>query len=170
VAGAPVAIRSLREADAEVFAAAFAAIGWNKTVEQYRRYFAEQQAGSRPVFVATLDEAFAGYVTLRWQSTYPPFKDQAIPEVQDLNVLPRYRRGGVGSALLDAAEARAGATVGLVGIRVGLDSGYAAAQRLYVRRGYVPDGRGLAYGDRPVAFGEQVVVDHDLLLSFTKAL
>jgi GNAT superfamily N-acetyltransferase len=170
VAGASVAIRSLRETDAAVIAAAFEAIGWSKTVEQYQRYLREQAAGVRHVLVATLSEAFAGYVTLSWQSTYPFFRDQQLPEIQDLNVLPQFRRGGVGSALLDAAEARAAASVRQVGIRVGLDRGYAAAQRLYVRRGYVPDGLGLACGDRAVAFGESVVVDHDLLLSFTKAV
>ena len=121
--GAGVAIRSLREADAALIAGAFTAIGWNKTVEQYRRYFSEQESGARHVFVATVDDAFAGYVTLSWRSTYPLFDEQKIPEIQDLNVLPRFRRGGVGSALLDAAEARAGASASLVGIRVGLDQG-----------------------------------------------
>lgn len=153
-----------------IIAAAFSAIGWNKTVEQFQRYFSEQESGTRNVFVATSDQVFAGYVTLNWQPTYPTFKDQGIPEIQDLNVLPRFRRCGAGSALLDACEHRAAHAVRAVGIRVGLDQGYAAAQRLYVGRGYVPDGRGLAQGDRPVVFGEYVQVNHDLVLSFTKRL
>lgn len=166
----PVAIRPLREADAALLSAAFAAIGWSKPSSLYQRYFSEQQSGARHVFVATAAEAFAGYVTLSWRPTYPSFIEEKVPEIQDLNVLPQFRRAGVGSALLDAAERHAATRVAAVGIRVGLDQGYAAAQRLYVRRGYVPDGLGLARGDRTVAFGEQVVVDHDLLLSFTKQL
>jgi hypothetical protein len=55
-------------------AAAFAAIGWNETVEQFRRSFSEQESGVRSVFVATLNQGFAGYVTLNWQPTYPTFK------------------------------------------------------------------------------------------------
>lgn len=166
----PVAIRFLQEADSVIIAGAFSAIGWSKTVEQFRRYFSEQESGARNVFVATSNQEFAGYVTLNWQPTYPTFKDQMIPEIQDLNVLPRFRRRGVGSELLDACERHAAAAVRAVGIRVGLDQGYAAAQRLYVGRGYVPDGHGLAQGDRLVAFGEYVEVNHDLVLSFTKPL
>jgi hypothetical protein len=41
---------------------------------------------------------------------------------------------------------------------------------VYVRRGYVPDGRGLAWHNRTVAYGEQVTVDDDLALWFTRAL
>lgn len=170
MASGAMVIRALREADSAVIAAAFSVIGWNKPVEQFRRYLGEQALGTRNVFVLTSDEEFAGYVTLNWQPTYPTFKGQGIPEIQDLNVLPAYRRRGVGSALLEAAERRAAEAVRAVGIRVGLDQGYAAAQRLYVRRGYVPDGRGLAQGDRAVAFGEYIVVNHDLVLSFTKQL
>lgn len=165
-----IAIRPLQRSDATVIAAAFAALGWNKTVEQYERYLLEQQSGARHVFVATLHDEFAGYATLNWQPTYPLFIEHKIPEVQDLNVLPQFRRRGAGSALLDAAERCAVAVVAVVGIRVGADPSYGAAQRLYVRRGYVPDGLGLAVVDRPVSFGEYVVVDHDLLLSFTKRL
>ena len=167
---APITIRPLRDADATVIAAAFSALGWNKTVDQYRCYQREQESGTRHVFVATRDEEFVGYVTLNWRPSYPPFIDQKSPEIQDLNVLPQFRRCGVGSALLDAAERCAAAAVDTVGIRVGLDPGYGAAPRRYVERGYVPDGHGVARGDRPVAFGEQVVVDHDLVMSFTKGV
>ena len=43
-------------------------------------------------------------------------------------------------------------------------------KRLYVRRGYVPDGRGLMTHDRPVAYGESVPVDDGLVLYFVKQL
>ena len=45
-----------------------------------------------------------------------------------------------------------------------------AGERLYVRRGYIPDGNGLVYHDRVVTYGEQVSVDDGLVLCFTKAL
>jgi hypothetical protein len=47
---------------------------------------------------------------------------------------------------------------------------YGPAQRLYVLRGYIPDGRGLASHDRIVEYGEPVPVDDNLVLHFTKAL
>jgi len=47
---------------------------------------------------------------------------------------------------------------------------YGAAQRLYVKRGYLPDGRGLVAHGCHVTWGETVVVDDDLALYLTKML
>jgi len=58
----------------------------------------------------------------------------------------------------------------IVGIGVGMDADYGAAQRLYVRRGYVPDGRGLVWNNRFLRHGEQVTVDDSLILHFVKTL
>ncbi len=113
---------------------------------------------------------FAGYVTLDWRSPYPPFRGAGIPEVHDLNVLPRFQRRGLGAALVRAAEDAARQRADVVGIGVGLGPDYGAAQRLYVRLGYVPDGRGVSYARRVVEPGERVVVDDDLVLHFTKRL
>jgi GNAT superfamily N-acetyltransferase len=165
-----LAIRLLEAPDIEPIAAAFAAIGWNKPASQYRRYLTEQQRGERVVLVALLHGSFAGYVTIAWQSGYPPFRAASIPEIVDFNVLPDRRRRGIGSRLLDAAEQRIAARSTEAGIGVGLDPDYGAAQRLYVKRGYVPDGRGLAWGDRHVRWGETVTVDDSLSLYFTKRL
>jgi hypothetical protein len=55
-----------------------------------------------------------------------------------------------------------------VGIGVGLHPGYNAAQRMYVLRGYAPDGQGVAYDTRYVAEGELVRFDDDLVLYLTK--
>jgi GNAT superfamily N-acetyltransferase len=163
-------VRPLRASDPAVIEAAFAAIGWSKPAAQYERYLQEQQAGHRHVFVAWVGDAFAGYVTLNWHPEYPPFRAERIPEIQDFNVLPAFRRRRIGSALLDAAEALAAERVGVVGIGVGLDPDYGPAQRLYVRRGYVPDGRGIAWRNSTVAYGDQVLVDDDLVLHFTRTL
>lgn len=167
---ATLTIRPLRASDPPIIASAFTAIGWRKPREQYERYLAEQQAGRRDVRVAWLEGRFAGYVTLSWEPSYPPFRAEGIPEIQDLNVLPAFRGTGIGSALLDAAEALAAERAAAVGIAVGLGPDYGAAQRLYVRRGYVPDGRGIARHGRTAAVGEQVVVDDDLVLYLTRGL
>ncbi len=65
-----------------------------------------------------------------------------IPEIQDLNVLPPFRRKGIATMLLDRAEAEVACRSDVVGIGVGLHPGYNDAQRLYVKRGYIPDGLG----------------------------
>lgn len=166
------AIRSLEERDVEPITAAFRAVGWeNKPGSQYERYFAEQREGSRTVLVAFADDSFAGYLTINWRSGYPPFRDGGIPEIQDFNVLPRFRRRGIGTRLMDEAERTlAERSSFVVGIGVGMTPGYGAAQRLYVLRGYVPDGRGLTRDGRPVSPGDSVPVDDALVLYFTKML
>lgn len=166
----PPTIRPLRESDPAWIAAAFAAIGWSRPREHFERYLAEQEAGRRQVRIACAGDRLAGYVTLDREPAYPPFRAQGIPEIRDLNVLPAFRRRGIGSALLDAAESLAAERSRVVGIAVGLCPDYGPAQRLYVRRGYVPDGRGIAWRGRTVEYGEQVVVDDDLVLCFTREL
>ncbi len=169
-------IRPLEPADIAPIAAAFAALGWDKPASQYEKYLSEQEAGQRVVLVAhsgvqnlpILD--FAGYVTICWQSHYSPFREQNIPEIMDFNVLPQFRRQGIGSRLMDTAEKRVATVGSVVGIGVGMTADYGAAQRMYVKRGYVPDGRGLFSRGAPVLYGQTVPVDDDLVLYFTKNL
>ena len=165
-----LAIRALRENDPPVIAAAFAQMGWNKHEAQYRQYLGEQSAGTRTCLVAIVDGQFAGYVTVNWRPSYPGFSEQNIPEIQDLNILRQFQKQGIASRLLDRAETEVARYSGIVGIGVGLHPGYNVAQRLYVRRGYIPDGRGVTYRDRYVDEGSQVMLDDDLVLHFTKQL
>ena len=50
-----VEIRALNDGDPETISVAFKGIGAGKPVDQYRRYLAEQLAGTRACLVATLD-------------------------------------------------------------------------------------------------------------------
>ncbi|ONI69195.1 hypothetical protein BWI15_21480 [Kribbella sp. ALI-6-A] len=165
-------IRRMRAGDPAVISAAFVAVGWDKPVSQFEAFLLDQEAGRRDVLVATIDldgaEQIAGYVTVRWQSPYEPFN--GIPEIQDFNVLPAYRRRGLGSRLMDLAEQLVAERSDVVGIGVGLYPDYGTAQRMYVRRGYIPDGRGVIYDHRQVPPGELVRLDDDAVLMFTKSL
>jgi GNAT superfamily N-acetyltransferase len=162
----PVQIRVLNTADPPILSAAFAGIGWGKPVAQYQRYLAEEAVGTRTYLVATVDGQFAGYVTVNWAPTTPGFVDPQIPETQDLNVLPAFRRRGIASRLLDRAEAEVARRSAVAGIGLGLHPGYNAAQKLYGH----PNGLGIAYWDRYAQEGEQVVLDDDLVLHLTKRL
>jgi|SRR5579871_1379368 len=163
-----LSIAPLAAGDIAQIAAAFAELGWNKPVSQYERYLAEQNSGVRDILVARFDGEFCGYVTIVWRSDYPPFREQAIPEIQDFNVLPRFRRRGIGSRLMDEAERIAFARSPSVGIGFGLHHDYGAAQRLYVLRGYVPDARGIMSHGRRVSWGDEVRIDDDLVLYLVK--
>ena len=92
-------IRAMGESDPEVISAAFTAIGWDtKPPALYRHYLGQQEEGRLLAWMAEWQGEFAGYVTLLWTSAYGPFAERQIPEVSDLNVLPKHRRQGVGNA------------------------------------------------------------------------
>jgi len=76
------------------------------------------------------------------------------PLVHEIAVAGPFRRRGVATLLMNAAEelARDRGTVTL-GITVGLSAEYGPAQRLYALRGYVPDGRGACCGQEPLSKG-----------------
>jgi GNAT superfamily N-acetyltransferase len=163
-------IRPLQDSDPEIIADPFLAIGWNKPAALFHRYLAEQASGSRSCWVANLNITFTGYVTVNWNPSYPLFAEQKIPEIQDLNVLPSFRGRGIGTALLDYAEAQIALVSDVAGIGVGLHPGYNAAQKLYGQRGYIPDGHGIVYKDRYLHEGETVILDDDLLLHLLKRI
>ena len=167
---AAIRIHPLEAADIDPITDAFRAARWPKPREQYERYLREQEEGVRSVLVARAGAEVCGYGTVAWRSEYPPFMAARIPEIQDLNVLPKFRRRGIAMRLLDEAEGLVAERSAVVGIGVGLYADYGAAQRLYVRRGYVPDGRGAAYRNQPVRGGELVRADDDLVLYLTRAL
>jgi GNAT superfamily N-acetyltransferase len=116
------------------------------------------------------DATYLGHCRISTSPLHPPFRDAGIAEVQDLNVMPPFRRRGVASALLDLAESIVRATSDVIGIGVGLYNDYGPAQRLYSRRGYVLDGTGAWWNHQPVVGGDTVVADDDLTLYFTKTL
>jgi GNAT superfamily N-acetyltransferase len=163
-------IRLLAGADIPEIAGAFAELGWPKPASLYERYLLEQNLDRRNVHVAFLNRQFAGYLTICWVSDYEPFQKERIPEIVDFNVLPKFQRQGLGTQLMDKAERVIRGVSAIAGIGVGMTADYGAAQRLYVLRGYVPDGRGLHYRDHQVKYGERVTIDDDLALYFTKTL
>lgn len=103
-------------------------------------------------------------------SDYPYFKKNDIPEINDLNVFSAFRNKGIAGRIIDELEAAISETHDTVGIGVGLFSDYGTAQRLYCKKGYIPDGHGLQYNYEQVQPGTHVFVDDDLNLYYTKQL
>jgi GNAT superfamily N-acetyltransferase len=167
---AKLTVRPLERRDIPEIADAFRQLGWNKPASQYERYLGQQELGVRDVYVAFVEGQFAGYLTICWESSYEPFLVHSIPEIVDFNVLPKFRRIGVGTLLMDKAEREIAKVSPVAGIGVGMTSDYGAAQRLYVQRGYIPDGRGLHWRDHYVHHREEVIVDDELALYLTKEL
>jgi GNAT superfamily N-acetyltransferase len=163
-------LRELLAADAPMLARAFAVEGTHKPEEQYRHYYEQSTRGERMVLVAEDEAGLAGYATIVWATDYPPFREAGIPEIADFNVFIRCRRRGIGTALLDEAERRIAQRSPVAGIGVGLPPDYGPAHILYVRRGYIPDGRGLWQAGRTLQYGDSAIVNDDLALYFTKPL
>ncbi len=158
-------IRKLELADAEPISKAFAEIGWDKSKEKYQQCFERQQAGDLIVLVAESNGTFAGYLQIVWNPEYA-----SCPEIQDLNVLPHFRRHGVATALMDQAEHIVAQRSDSIGIGVGLHPGYNAAQRMYVLRNYVPDGKGVTWKGEYIKEGQEIVADDGLVMHFIKRL
>lgn len=165
-------IRKAEKRDLPALTAASKAMKAPQEESYFKRSLEEQEKGSRDLVIASRQEGgLLGYVLLNWQPLYPTFKRLGIPEVQDLNVVPGERRQGIGGLLVEWCEGAARAAGRKeIGIAVGLDSRYGAAQRLYVRRGYIPDGAGASYDDIPVAPGEMRPIDDLMTLRLVKSL
>ena len=97
-------IRPLESKDIPEIAEAFQDLGWDKPASQYERYLMEQALEVRDVYVAFVQGKFAGYLTISWTSHYGPFRKENVPEIVDFNVLPKFRRQGIGTDLMDKAE------------------------------------------------------------------
>lgn len=164
-----IKIRNLLESDPELIEAAFKNQGWNKPAQQYRVYLKQQENNERMVFLALANGEFCGYVTIKWCSDYPLFQKRSIPEISDLNVLIKFQRAGVGTMLMHRAEQAIFEKGAISGLGVGLLPDYGAAQRLYNRLGYRPDGFGITYQNKRCEYGVKVCVDDDLVLWMVKA-
>ncbi len=136
-----------------------------------RAYLAGHTEPEGTSLIAYQGRELAGYAAIVWESNYAGFRDCGIPLLHQILVAEPFRRQGVASQLMDAAEQltrdRGLATLG---ITVGLFDEYGPAQRMYAQRGYVPDGRGACQGQQPLREGTEVTMDHDLILWLTKDL
>ncbi len=163
-------LRKLQVADCESISHAFKDQGWNKPVEQYHEYLEEQKSSQRDVIVAFLNGEFGGYVTIKWESPYSFFRENKIPEIMDLNVLKKFQAQGIGTRLISEAERIISEKQSKAGIGVGLISDYGNAQSLYIKRGYVPDKKGISQYGRYLTYNDKIVINDDLVMYLTKDL
>ena len=166
-----VLIRSMEETDAQIFYDEYTAQGWHPDMAVYRKRLKDQEAGKCAALTAVYRGQPAGSVYLYLTAEEGPFKGKGWPVIVDFSVLKKYQRKGIGSRLMDAAEETAGRHADTVCLGVGLHSGYGSAQRMYAQRGYIPDGSGVWYRDKPCIQYETVcTVDDDLILWLSKEL
>lgn len=166
-----IRLKELSASDLDVFEESFKDTYLSDRLDLFKKYLKEHTEKSRYVILACFDGKIVGYVTLKYVSNYENFAKNNVPEIVDFNVIPRFRKLGIGRKLLRRAEniaKKSGHTQ--IGIGVGLYEDYGQAQRLYVKTGYVPDGTGLHYDEKPIKKGTRVIADDSLALYFTKQL
>ena len=131
----------------------------------------DQAAGRREIFLIFFQNEAAGYVIFNRAPRYSLYKRLNIPEIQDLNTVPVYRQRGLATQLIHYCEDMARSEgFEQIGISVGLHKSFGAAQRIYCKLGYVPDGYGVTYDREFVQAGELRPVDDLLCLMMVKDL
>ena len=165
-----IRIRSMEMADAKIIFDTYLSYNWHPELATYENYFRDQEEGKRLVFIAEYQGEVCGLCTLVLQSEEGPFGNQGIPEIEDLCVFFHVHKKGIGSRLLDAAEKEAAKYAGQVYLAVGVHSGYGPAQRIYVKRGYLPDGSGVWYKGKVLDQYAPCCNDDDLVLFMSKEL
>ena len=165
-----VLIRSLEERDAQAFTDGEIAQGWHASVDKYLYRLRDQAEGKCISLAAEYKGCAAGYINVYPNAKGGPFGDQGLPEIVDFGVLEKYQRMGIGRRLMDTAEKIAAEYADKVYLAVGLHAGYGSAQRMYVKRGYVPDGSGVWYGDAVCPPYSDCCNDDSLVLFLSKKL
>lgn len=164
-------IRNMEEADAQIFYDEYTAQGWHSEVEYYLMRVKDQAEGKCVALTAVYQGSPAGAVYVYLTAHEGPFKGKDWPIIVDFSVLQKYQRKGIGTRLMDVAEQIAGQHADTVCLGVGLCDAYGSAQRMYVKRGYIPDGSGVWYQDKPCIQYETVcTIDDDLVLYLSKSL
>ena len=165
-----ITIRDMRQEDAAVITQEEIAQGWNASVDKYEMRLRDRREKNAVVLVAEYQGKLAGYINVYPISEWGAYAGKGYPEIVDFGVLEKYRRHGIGSKLMDVAEQIAGEYSDRVCLGVGLHSGYGSAQRMYVKRGYIPDGSGVWYDDKVCEPNAPCRNDDDLVLYFGKEL
>lgn len=138
---------------------------------KYARYLQDQQQGTRDILLCVMDRVIRGYVTIVWQSAYPPFARAYIPEIVDLYVHTDDRGMGLGAFLLKGAEEMVSKRgFSQIGIGVGVTADYGPAQRLYASRGYTLDGTGIWHRGEQTYEGDTITLEPRTNLMMQKKL
>ncbi|MBX5325554.1 GNAT family N-acetyltransferase [Streptococcus cristatus] len=162
-------IRKMQTSDVKELSQGFINQGWPGREEILIRYFKEQESGEREVLIADLTSAVAGYITILPDAKQGPFAGMG-PELSDFNVFEPFQNQGIGNLLMEEAEKRVKLISDKVTLGVGLHSGYGPAQRLYIKRGYIPDGSGVWYRNHRPTMDATCEDIGDLVLYLSKDL
>lgn len=135
-----------------------------------RNQIENQKKQECSALLALYNGEIAGYVFLYYKCRWGGLANCDLPCVIDLIVFEKYRKNGIATALMDIAEKIAKKHSNKVYLDVCLNSEYGPAQRLYVKRGYVPNGKGAYYEEKVCETNAICKNDDELTLCLVKEL
>lgn len=165
-----VIVRDMIESDPKIIYEEELAQGWHPSFEGYRKRYEEMDCDVMMALVVEYQGNVAGYINLIWNPTEGAFTGMDIPEVFDFGVFEKYRRHGIGTIMMDVAESLAKTKSDKICLGVGVANSYGSAQRMYIKRGYIPDGTGVWYQNQICPQYTPCNNDDDLILYLLKKL
>ncbi len=164
-----ILIRNMEETDPQIIYNAEIEQGHHRTVESFSNRLKDEQDGIATPLIAEYRGIVAGYVNV-YRKSFPGVDNNMSCVIEDFGVFTKFRNKGVGSKLMDVAEQIASEYSDEVYLGVGLHSGYGSAQRMYIKRGYIPDGNGVWYHEKQLEPYSECRNDDDLVLCLCKNL
>lgn len=166
-----ILIRDMLESDPEIITEEEHLQGWaHQKVEKYKQRLQDVATGKCVALVAEYRGHIAGYFNIYFNTMCSLFGGQGYPELIDLGVLKKYRNHGIGNILMQVAENISRKYADTVVIGVGLHRDYGAAQRMYVKRGFIPDGSGIWWRGKPLEPYADMKNDDEVTLYMIKKL
>lgn len=166
-----VIIRDMVETDPEIITHEEHLQGWtHQKVEKYQQRLQDVADNKCVALVAEYKGNVAGYFNVYPDTKSGFFVGKGWPELIDLGVLKKYRNHGIGNILMQVAEDIARKYADTVCIGVGLHRDYGAAQRMYVKRGYIPDGSGLWWRGKNLPPYADMKNDDEVVIYLSKRL
>lgn len=166
-----VVIRDMLPSDPEIIVQEEHLQGWtHQKIEKYLRRLKDVADKKCVALVAEWQGNIAGYFNIYFNTESALFAGKGWPELIDLGVFKKYRNHGIGNTLMEVAENIARKYADTVCIGVGLHRDYGAAQRMYVKRGYIPDGTGLWWKGKNLEPYADLKNDDEVVLYMSKKL
>ena len=160
-------VRAMRESDAAAFKYEYTLSGEIKSGETFNTLYARQRMKKVNVYVAEFECKLLGYIVVNYETT---LNGEVLVHIEDLFVLPLFRKCGVGQSLLDYAEREIVRRYDKVNASIGIGGIYGAAQRLFIKNGYMPDGQGARFNGRILQEGANATNTRNLCLKYSKEL
>ncbi len=166
-----IIIRDMLTSDPEIITHEEHLQGWtHQKKEKYEQRLKDVADNKCVALVAEYKGNVAGYFNIYFNTMCSRFGGKEFPELIDLGVFKKYRNQGIGNLLMQVAEDIAKKYADTVVIGVGLHRDYGAAQRMYVKRGYIPDGTGLWWQGKPLEPYADLKNDDETAIYMSKKL